>query len=112
VGFFDNAVKVKVRPTKPGDKTTDIVVRCEYCKLRKAVHLSAYPMESQPDGLAAVVITRGECEDIEPMIRLNRKRLEALQSLTRNEISLETGRAWALVERIAEKYGLEIARGE
>jgi hypothetical protein len=42
------------------------------------------------------------------MTRLNRKRLDTLESLTRNEIAMRLGRAWDIVQRVAAEAELTI----
>lgn len=106
----ESYVDVKpIHPTTPRNsvhnKANAVRVNVSYSKGRGA-ELSAYPCERK-DGIVSIIVTSGRSEVIEPMTRLNRKRIELLQSAMRNELSFRTGRAWGLVQELCQKYGYE-----
>ncbi len=84
------------------------VTHWKNCRPSSVAAITAYPCEVKPNGIVSVVVTSGEDRVIEAMPRLNRKRLEVLESLTRNELSTQTGRAWELVQAICAKRGYEV----
>ncbi len=87
------------------NEATHVGLGVSHFKSSKAVHLTAYPVERRGDGIETFIITSGESMVLEAMPRLNRKRLEILESAVRNEISAECGRAWDLVQRLCHKRG-------
>ncbi len=103
-------VKIKpVNPTTPANSVhndvTDVSVNVDHNSFHKAVTISACPCKIEPNGIVGIFFTAGEYATVEPMPRLNRKRLAILQSATRNELSSKTGRAWDLVQQLCQKLG-------
>ena len=107
-------IYIPVIPVNP--TTTDNCVRNSCNKVQvdldytkgRGVILSAYPCEVKNSGIVTILITNGEYVKVEPMARLNRKRLDVLRSSMRNELSMKTGMAWDLVLKVCEKQGLTV----
>jgi hypothetical protein len=91
---------------KPGCDTNAIGLSLTYVK-GKGVVLSATPMTVK-DGMESFFLFSGLRVLVESMTRLNRKRLDTLESLTRNEIAMRLGRAWDIVQRVAAEAELTI----
>lgn len=100
---MSDRIRVPVVPT--GDANC-VAVSLSYVK-GTGVVLSATPMTVK-DGMESFFLFSGRRILIETMARLNRKRIETLMSLTRNEIAMRTGRAWTLVAEVCEAKGLTL----
>lgn len=97
--------KIRV-PIVPTSHSNCIAVALSYVK-GTGVVLSVTPMTIK-EGMESFFLYGGKRVLVETMARKNPKRLETLASLTRNEVAMRTGRAWAMVEAVAEADGLKI----
>ncbi len=101
---------VGVKPEDPAGKMRDtnaIRLNVDYMKGR-GIQLSAFPATRHPDGRVIIGITQGRFARLEAADRLNRKRVEALESLVRNQLSLRTGTAWDVVQLLCSDHRLVI----
>jgi hypothetical protein len=101
---------VRVRAEDPAGKMRDtnaIRLNVDYMKGR-GIQLSAFPASERPDGTVIIGITQGRFAKLEDAARLNRKRVEALESLVRNQLSLRTGTAWDIVQLLCSDHRLVI----
>jgi hypothetical protein len=101
---------VRVRAEDPAGKMSDtnaIRLNVDYMKGR-GIQLSAFPASERPDGTVIIGITQGRFAKLEDAARLNRKRVEAMESLVRNQLSLRTGTAWDIVQLLCSDHRLVI----
>src|SRR5262249_57513913 len=101
---------VGVKPEDPAGKMRDtnaIRLNVDYMKGR-GIQLSAFPATRHPDGPVIIGITQGRFAKLEDAARLNRKRLEVLESLVRNQLSLRMGTAWDIVQLLCSDHRLLI----
>lgn len=71
----------------------------------KQVRLSAYPAISK-NGMLTMLVTDGEYATIEAMPRLNRKRLEALFQMIKDNVAAKCGQGWDVVSRMLSKHSM------
>ena len=101
---------VRVRPEDAAGKMRDtnaIRLNVDYMKGR-GIQLSAFPATRHPDGRVIIGITQGRFATLEAADRLNRKRVDALEGLVRNQLSLRTGTAWDAVQMLCSDHRLVI----
>jgi hypothetical protein len=101
---------VRVKPEDPSGKMRDtnaIRLNVDYMKGR-GIQLSAFPATCHTDGRVIIGITQGRFATLEAADRLNRKRIEALESLVCNQLSLRTGTAWDIVQLLCSDHRLVI----
>jgi hypothetical protein len=81
----------------------NVHVNVSYMKHRKAIVVTAYP------GIGtASVPTSQETEDMEPMTRLNAKKIEAAKEAAKQQIAAKSGPAWNAVKKVLDKNGMSL----
>ena len=101
---------VSVKPEDPTGKmrgTNAIRLNVDYMKGR-GIQLSAFPATRHPDGRVIIGITQGRFARLEAADRLNRKRVEAMEGLARDQLSLRMGTAWDIVQSLCSDHRLVI----
>lgn len=95
-------------PIEPKDGVTHLVVSVSHNKDRKRVFASVYPAESTGKGMYTIVITAGKYATLEPMARLNRKRLEALTADALRQVKEKSGPVFDVVNALCAEQGYKL----
>ena len=91
-------------PTTGHKDYNNVQVSVSYMKHRKAIVVCAYP------GIGtATVPTSQQTEDMEPMARLNAKKVEAAMETAKQQIQAKNGPAWSAVEKVLKKEGMSLS---
>ncbi|MFL5243169.1 MAG: hypothetical protein ACJ8FY_13770 [Gemmataceae bacterium] len=90
----------------PDKESTHVELTVNHDKNRKIAYLYVGPLQIA-DGWETRRITFGKSHlTLEPMPRLNRKRLDALLEQVKHQIADKTGPAWDLLEAVQAENGL------
>lgn len=80
-----------------------------HLKVRQALCVSVYPASKGAGETTLVHITQGMQITLEPMPRLNRKRLEAAFEEAKRQVAAKSGPVYDLVLRLCHEHDLTLA---
>lgn len=93
-----------ILPTTGHNEYNCVHVNVSHMKHRKAIAVCAYPGINM-----ATIVTSQEIEDMEPMTRLNAKKVEAAKEMAKQQIQSKNGSAWNVVEKVLKKYVINLS---
>ena len=82
-------------------------VQIDVIHVQKQVKLCIYPAEDN-FGRVILRITQGKYSTIEPMPRLNKKRLESILESIKTQIETKEGNYYDVVKKLVDEMGYEL----